>query len=110
MNGSYDFTQNNVNSVNSKIGNYALGHITKENKFRPEYVGRSDSDLQAELITRLNTHGHHKKFKYSYADSEKEAFEKECKNFHEFSPSENENHPAKPDGTDLKCPLPKYHQ
>ena len=110
MNGSYDFTKNNIDSIKSEIGNYALGHITKKNKFRPEYVGRSDSNLRDELIIRLNTHRHHKKFKYRYADSKKEAFEMECKNFHEFKPSENENHPAKPDGTDLKCPLPEYHQ
>jgi len=109
ISGPFDFNKKNVEQIRSETGNYALGHMTDEKKFRPDYVGRSDFDLQDELFTRLKTHGHHKKFKYSYAKTRKEAFEKECKNFHEFEPSENENHPDRPDGTGFKCPFPKYH-
>jgi len=109
MKGPFDFDENTVKKVTPKIGNYALGHMTEEGKFRPKYVGRSDSDLQAELVQRLKTHGHHKKFKISYADSKKDAFNKECKNYHEFDPSENENHPDSPDGMNLQCPFSQYH-
>jgi len=109
MNGPYDFDEETVKKVESAIGNYALGHMTKDNLFRPEYIGRSDSDLQDELLVRLKTHGHHKKFRYSYADSKEKAFTKECKNYHEFGPSENEIHPDSPDGTNLDCPFSQYH-
>jgi len=109
MYGPYDFDEKNVKKMKEWIGNYALGHMTNEEKFRPEYVGRSDSNLQAELLTRLKTHGHHKKFKGSVTTTKQKAFEKECKNFHEFKPKENKNHPDKPNGTNLKCPyLNKY--
>jgi len=110
MKGPYDFDEDMIKKVTPKIGNYALGHITEEDKFRPEYIGRSDSDLQAELVQRLKTHEHHKKFKLSYADSKKDAFNKECKNYHEFKPSENKTHPDSPDGMNLDCPFTQYHK
>ena len=110
MYGPYDFNETDVKKMKEEIGNYALGHMTKENKFRPEYVGRSDSNLKAELQARLETHGHHKKFMASITDSKEKAFNKECKNYHEFNPSENKNHPDKPDGTNLTCPYTQYHK
>lgn len=109
MYGPYDFDENNVKKMKEEIGNYALGHMTSEDKFRPEYVGRSDTNIQAELLARLKSHGHHTKFKASITSSSRLAFEKECKNFHEFSPSENEIHPDKPNGSNLSCPYTQYH-
>jgi hypothetical protein len=46
-----------------------------------KYVGRSDSDLKARLLSHVSS-GRYKEFKYSYATSPKAAFEKECQNFH----------------------------
>ena len=48
------------------------------------------------------------KFKYSYASNIKEAFEKECKNYHDFGgwdSLDNIYHPARLEGTDYKCPI-----
>ncbi len=109
MKGSFDFDEVTVKKVTPKIGNYALGHIADSGNFLPKYVGRSDSDLQAELSARLTSHGHHKKFKCSYTDSKTDAFNKECKNYHEFTPSENKIHPDSPDGMNLDCPYSQYH-
>jgi len=44
---------------------------------------------------------------FSYAESVKDAFEKECRDYHEFGGSDkldNEEHPKCPDGMDWKCP------
>jgi hypothetical protein len=40
--------------------------------------------------------------------SPKAAFEKECKNYHDFGGSEkldNKQHPERPDGTNWECPV-----
>jgi hypothetical protein len=106
MLGAYDFTSSEIDRVvtRTSFGNYALGYV-KEDTFYPRYVGRSDSDVNKELKARLPLK--HPKFKYSYATSPKNAFEKECRNYHDFGGSkdlENKVHPDRPAGTDWKCP------
>jgi uncharacterized pyridoxamine 5'-phosphate oxidase family protein len=108
MKGPYDFTAKEIDKwVDAeKIGNYALGHM-KEDTFIVNYVGRSDIDVNAELKKRLTSK--YPKFKFSYASSAKDAFERECHNYHDFGGKEkldNENHPDRPDGTSLPCPVP----
>ncbi len=90
------------------IGNYALGNINPStDKFRPKYVGRSDTNLQQELLVRLSEKDHHKIFKFRVASSVSEAFNMECRNYHAFRPQlENEIHPATPEGYNLRCPIP----
>lgn len=85
-------------------GNYALGYI-KDHSFMIEYVGRSDKDLRGRLI---NWVGKYAFFKWSYAISEKAAYLKECRNYHDFignADLDNQLHPAKLDGKDWKCPV-----
>jgi hypothetical protein len=85
-------------------GNYALGWVSKKGLFIVRYVGRSDTDLNQELKARMNPTYMH--FKYSYAASSRVAFEKECRNFHDFGGTielENLVHPDRPDGTSLVC-------
>lgn len=111
MGKSYSF---NMKIIKSKVtkkapGNYALGSLNN-NKFTVKYVGRSDSDLGAELLNRVNTHvgKEYSHFKFSYAVNPKQAFEKECRNFHEFGETkklDNKNHPDKPENTKYKCPI-----
>jgi len=108
MKGPFDYDTPTIQSKvdSEKIGNYALGKTDDKGDFYPKYVGRSDSDLQGELTSRLQDKDHHSKFKFSYADSKKEAFEKECKNYHDFEKSlENKIHPDSPNGMNLKCPV-----
>jgi len=106
----YDFNPDKIDEVVTErsAGNYALGHITPSGELLVRYVGRSDIDLNKELKARSNLRddSFYHQFSFSYAPSPKAAFEKECRNFHDFGGSEwlhNEIHPARPDGTNLKC-------
>jgi hypothetical protein len=104
MNGSFLFDDKTIKSevTPKQIGNYALGQ-TESNTFYPKYVGRSDTDLQDELINRLKTHKH-PRFKFSYASSISAAYKKECDNYHDFIKYlENDIHPASPKGMNLSC-------
>lgn len=104
MSGSYDLTDDEINRIviETNPGNYAIGRVDDKGTFLVSRVGRSDDDVNG----RLHDHvGDYKKFKYSYAPSAKAAFEKECKNYHDFTPPDNKIHPDKPNGTNLKCPI-----
>ena len=106
MNGPYPLTKEEINKriTQTSPGNYAYGH-TKDGTFYVEYVGRADSDLNDRIKHGV---GQYMEFKFSYASSAKAAYEKECRNYHDFGGSEkldNDIHPDKPDYTDYKCPL-----
>lgn len=108
MEGPYVFTSTEIDKVVTRKspGNYALGYTKDDGTFVVQYVGRSDVDVNQELKARLNSK--YKKFKYSYATSPKAAFEKECQNYHDFGGSDsldNKNHPARPSGSNWKCPV-----
>lgn len=106
MQGAYDLSNVKINELITEIseGNYALGIINeKTNKFVVKYVGR-DTDLNARLKQHV---GRHPKFKFSFASSSKAAFEKVCKNFHDFGGTKklgNNIHPTRPANSDWKCP------
>lgn len=107
MKGAYSLDEKTLEKIldDDKIGNYGLGYIDEEDSFIVEYVGRSDDNLKERLTKHI---GSYKKFKYSYANSIKEAFEKECKNYHDFNGTkgklDNKIHPARPKGKEWECP------
>ncbi len=83
-------------------GNYVLGFKDDSGEFIPRYIGRSDSDLRAEITEKLST------MKYAYfkfsLGNPKIAFETECAQYHNFRGQlENKTHPASPTGSDLRC-------
>jgi len=83
-------------------GNYALG-IVKGHAFIVKYIGRSDVDINGALKSWI---GHYSYFKWSYASSEKSAYDKECQNFHDFGETDaldNTQHPEKSEGVDWSC-------
>ena len=107
MNGPYFFNKDKVDEVvtRTSAGNYALGYVNDENTFIVQYVGRADIDVN----TRLKQHigEPYKRFKFSYASSPKVAFEKECRNYHDFGESKklnNKIHPDRPQNSSWKCP------
>lgn len=107
MMGPYELSDEMINETvrNNQIGNYALGHTNSENVFFVEYVGRSDSDVAERL--RQHVGEKYLQFKFSYATSCKQAFEKECNNYHDFGENDkldNEIHPRRPNGSMWKCP------
>ena len=108
MNGPYSLTANAIDQevTQTSPGNYALGYLG-DDAFVVRYVGRSDSDVNDRLHRWVGVTKRDSQFKFSYASSVKEAFEKECRNYHDFGESENLNndrHPAAPDGTSWSCP------
>ena len=109
MNGPYELTSKKIDEVVTKTsaGNYALGYFS-DSTFYVRYVGRSDNDVNSRLQAWVGKSDRYKHFKYSYETSSKAAFEKECKNFHDFGGSkdlDNEQHPQRPKGTNWKCPV-----
>ena len=105
--GPYDLTNEEIDKRIKKdtVGNYAYGYV-ENGDFYVEYVGRSDDDLNSRAKHGV---GQYKKFMFGYALSKKAAYEKECRNWHDFGGSEgdldNKYHPDKPDFTDYKCPV-----
>ena len=108
MEGPYVFYAKEIDRVVTKtsFGNYALGHKREDGTFVVQYVGRSDSDVNKALQTKLTSKYNH--FKYCYATSAKEAFEKECRNYHDFGCNkdlDNICHPVHPADSNWKCPV-----
>lgn len=115
MGQSYELSEEIINRIiePNRIGNYAYGYLNDSGSFIVKYVGRSDSDLQSRikhgLQDRLNDENckKYERFKFSYASNVKEAYDKECRNYHDFGGEEgllnNVRHPDKPDGEYYKC-------
>ena len=105
MKGPYSFTSESINKhvTQTSPGNYALGSAADKGFFIPKYIGRADVDIKKRLHNWIGMKNHFQ-FKFSYATSPKDAFLKECKNWHAFKPMENPDHPAKPENTDWRCP------
>lgn len=109
MQGPFDLDNKSIdaNVTKTSAGNYALGKV-ENGTFYVSYVGRSDSDVNSRLKQWVGEK--YSKFKFSYATSPKAAFEKECKNFHDFGGTEkldNDIHPDRPDNSGWKCPVCK---
>jgi hypothetical protein len=112
MQGPYELNTHSIDDYveKSRIGNYALGFVGK-GEFHVQYVGRSDTDLNARIKTHIGEKSaignDYLLFMFSYAMSEKEAYEKECRNYHDFShyTLDNEVHPDRPNNSHLNCPV-----
>src|SRR5262245_21500385 len=101
--GAYALTREKIDEVvrGAGAGAYALGALNPHGVFLISYVGRSDDDLNARLKCHV---GNYPQFKYGFYPGAKAAFEKECNLFHDFSPPDNQVHPARPSGTNWTCP------
>lgn len=89
-------------------GNYMLGYINKSGEFIPQYVGRSDNDLQSRLIQHITEGDIYEVFIFKYARTLKAAYETECISYHEFEEQiDNVRHPDRPDYYDYICPICK---
>ena len=119
MLGPFALTDNEVSKrvPENVMGNYAfLQKKWLTDEYFVRYVGRSDSDLKREIKQQMKTDraAGCTHFMFSIASTKKEAFEKECHNYHDFGGSDslhNEYHPDKPDYTAYKCPVEgcEYH-
>ncbi len=99
-----DISTIRANVKEGSIGNYWLF----DGALGIRYVGRSDTDLQSRLLRHVDE-SPYKSFKFSYAASPKEAYYKECEQYHRYIGSGklmNKNHPDSPDGmSHLCCPV-----
>ena|SRR2546430_13897370 len=105
LTGPHTLSKTTVDAVVTKKspGAYALGHTrTTDQAYIIQYVGRSDEDLNARI---KQWDGVYAQFKYGYFPSPKAAFDKECQLFHDFTPPDNKVHPARPQGSNWKCPV-----
>lgn len=115
MGRSYDLTYEEINNniEDNRIGNYAFGYLNERGRFVVRYVGRSDTDLKTRIrhgVTDMEADPscRYERFKFSYAVSPQEAYEKECRNYHDFVGGHsllNVNHPAKPENHNGNCPV-----
>lgn len=102
--GPFPFTDDGVdaNIRSTAPGAYALGK-SSGGVFYISYVGRSDTDLNGRLHEHVGKYTH---FKAAFFETPKDAFEKECNLYHDFGPPDNSVHPARPQGTNYRCPVP----
>jgi len=84
-------------------GAYALGKLGEDNIFYIFYIGRSDNDLAGRLQQHVTEH--YPQFMHAFYTSTKLAFEKECHLYHDFSPTDNKIHPARPYREKWSCPV-----
>lgn len=113
---SYNLTYEEIDRVVSeeRIGNYAYGYLNEKGVFIVCYVGRSDTDLKKRIKhgiedMKADPTCPYERFKFSYASSIQEAYEKECRNYHDFGGEDgylrNEVHPSKPEHYGGICPV-----
>lgn len=103
--GPYALSSQNLDLALTRTGPgaYALGRLQTNGSFVVSYVGRSDADLKARLKSHAEN-GAYSVFKAGYAPSAKAAFEWECQMVHDFPGLDNAVHPARPAGSNWKCP------
>jgi hypothetical protein len=106
MRGLYDLSARIIDREITIVspGVFALGYVDQRRIFVVQVIGRSDTDLRAELKRWI---GQYDKFKFEYSPSSYDAFERECELFHDFGEQrilDNEVHPIRPKGTPWTCP------
>jgi hypothetical protein len=84
-------------------GVYVLDR-TSSGGFTTHYAGRADEDVAGRLKDHARN-GIYKYFKFDYASNVRQAFEMECRLYHDLNPPDNKVHPAKPKGTYYACPV-----
>ncbi len=104
LHGPHPLTHDSVDRAvrGTGPGAYALGHVGSNDVFYVTYVGRSDTNLNKRLHEHI---GAYKEFKFGLYDTAKQAFEKECELYHDFNQTDNDVHPARPVGTNYRCPV-----
>lgn len=81
-------------------GTFVLGEHTDDG-FHVDYVGRSDTDVNARLHGHIGKYRH---FRFDYTTDAQAAFGEECALYHDYNPEHNKAHPEPPDGSGWSCP------
>jgi hypothetical protein len=101
--GPYPLTASVIDSVVTLVspGVFVFGQPHGDSDFDVICVGRSDTDVRAELKQHIDSYS---AFKFEYCSTSIEAFEVECLLYHAFDPPDNKTHPSRPRGSFFKCP------
>lgn len=115
LSNCFELNENNIEKFipENRPGIYVLGKCYKTiYLFFSRYVGRSDDDLRNRLKQHLKENYIH--FKFLIVKSIKEAFDYECKLYHELGGEEgkldNKIHPDRPEATNWNCPVCDYFE
>ena len=131
--GGFIFSKKEIdaNVLADESGTYLLseGGRTKDNKLIVTYVGRAVVGEAEDLRTRLKAHldlpKEQKKdangkvlkdaegnpisiythFWFQYKKTALAAYEQECRDYHDYRPARNKNHPAKNPNSNRLCPV-----
>jgi hypothetical protein len=100
---SYALTTSSVAETVTQTapGIFILGQ-TIEGTFHVKYVGWDAEDIGAAIKFQV---GLFNRYKYEYALSAEEAFEKVCILYHMFLPARNKAHPEWHCHSDVECPM-----
>jgi hypothetical protein len=103
--GPYPLTSQGVtnNVLSGSPGAYALGKRGDDGVFYIDYVGRADEDIANRLYDHVTETS--PQFHFTYCISAEAAYLKECQLYHDFPTGRNIYHPAKPKGSNRKCPV-----
>lgn len=101
--GPFQLTEQGIdaNVQSDSPGVYTLG-ATRDDLFLAGYVGRADQDLKGGL--KMHLEEPYPQFKFAYAISARDAFERQCDLYHEYVGLDNRQHPCPPHGLNLFCP------
>ncbi len=94
--------------VPEEKGNYLF--LRKEtDSYTVGYVGRSEKNLRQEILQQMGTYraNHCTHFVYALANTVRETFETECREYHKYGGKEklnNRYHPDQPAGHNYPCP------
>ena len=101
--GPYPLRQETVKDlvILALPGTYVLGD-TDAGGFHPRCVGRSDFDVASRIREFV---GFYSEFKFAYCDSAHQAFEAECRLYHEFAERlDSALHPSRRAYSAWRCP------
>lgn len=103
MNGPYSL---NLQTISQFVPAYSLGtYILSKNGKVAHYVGRSDNDLANRLNQHASDYENYTHFWFETVGSKEAAFRLECQWWHKYMPDNNQNHPDRPDNSNLQCPV-----
>jgi hypothetical protein len=105
--GPYRLSTEALDSVVTRNcpGTFLLGEFTEEG-FHVDFVGRSDTDVNARMQRHVGKYRH---FRFDYTSDAKTAFGEECSLYHDYRPGHNPAHPDPPGGAGWTCPRCRPH-
>lgn len=103
LRGPFQIEKVTVEIAGSCAGSYVLSRDGRT----AHYVGRSDYDVGSRIVRSAQEGYGYRWFWFQYASSPRDAFNQECELYHEYSPCDNDCHPAVPSGQYVTCPAGK---